>query len=89
VREAAVIILSHSDVEPREVVPALTACLSDTNVVIRRAAAEGLGRFGTNALWAVPVLVPLLREPDRNVRRAARNAFKVIDPEAAAKAGVK
>jgi len=38
---------------------------------------------------AVPVLVKLLNDPDALVRRSAANALKAIDPEAAAKAGVK
>jgi len=45
--------------------------------------------FGPDARIAVPALVELLNDPDLEVRGRATNALKAIDPEAAAKAGVK
>jgi len=88
-RNVAVQALSGVDAEQRQVVPALTAALSDTNFVIRMVAASGLGRFGTNAEQAVPALVLMLSDPSPQVRPEATNALKRIDPEAAARAGVK
>jgi len=48
-----------------------------------------LGDFGTNAQQAVPALISLLNDKQVLVRENATNALKRIDPEAAAKAGVK
>ena len=89
VRVLAVSVLSQGRHEPSLVVPALSKCLSDTNNVVRTLAAQGLGCYGAEARQAVPVLVPLLNDPYRFARVAATNALKKIDPEAAAKAGVK
>jgi HEAT repeat protein len=50
---------------------------------------NGLGAMGTNAAPAVPALVKFLTDPDAYLRACATNALKAIDPEAAAKAGVK
>jgi HEAT repeat protein len=63
--------------------------LSDTNFTVRVGAARGLGRFGADAHQAVPALVGLLSDANPFVRDAVSNALKEIDPEAAAKAGVK
>jgi HEAT repeat protein len=89
VREVAVCALYGVDTEPRLVVPALVDALSNTNFVIRMVAARGLGRFGTNSQRAVPPLVLLLSDPSLDVRPEVTNALKAIDPEAAARAGVK
>ena len=69
--------------------PALAKLLSDTNINVRYAAARGIQHFGTNAHQAVPALVLSLRDSSSGVRYAATDALKAIDPEAAAKAGVK
>jgi HEAT repeat protein len=87
VRLNAVRTLAWIHAEPSVVVPALVASLSDTNVFVREVAAEGLGGFGTDARQAVPALLRLLSDPAEYV--APSNALKKIDPDAAAKAGVK
>jgi HEAT repeat protein len=89
VREGAVMALWNVYTEPRLIVPALAKLLSDTNINVRYAAARGIQHFGTNAQQAAPALVPMLSDPDTRIRRAAAIALKAIDPEAAAKAGVK
>jgi hypothetical protein len=89
VRLLAVSALSQGRHEPSLVVPALSKCLSDTNNDVRAFAAQGLGWYGAEARQAVPALVPLLSDPCVPARRAAINALQKIDPEAAAKAGVK
>jgi HEAT repeat protein len=38
---------------------------------------------------AIPLLIKLLNDPDENVRRNATNELKVLDPKAAAEAGIK
>jgi HEAT repeat protein len=48
-----------------------------------------LGAMGTNAAPAVPALIKFLADPDNDVRVSATNALNSIDPQAAAKAGVK
>jgi HEAT repeat protein len=76
---------------------ALTAALDDNvNHVtyrnppeIRQLAAETLGEMGSKAETALPSLTAALDDPHENVRCAATNALKQIDPVAAAKAGVK
>ena len=50
---------------------------------------HSLGMFGRDARLAVPALVELLNDPDADVRGSATNPVKTIDPEAAAKAGVR
>ena len=52
-------------------------------------ARDALRLFGSDAKTAVPALVDLLKDPDADVRKEAGSALKAIDPEAAAKAGVK
>ena len=47
------------------------------------------GAMGTNAKPAIPALVKFLADPDEQVRTSAAAALKAIDPEGAAKAGVK
>jgi HEAT repeat protein len=91
VREIAVRALSQVQDEPSLVVPALVKALSDTNANVRSVAAVGLKGIGWSggARQAVPALELLLSDPDGQVRRAAVDALKQIDPEAAAKAGVK
>jgi HEAT repeat protein len=56
---------------------------------MRLSAMRGLGNFGPNAQQAIPALLQLLSDLDVAVRFTATNALKKIDPEAAAKAGVK
>ncbi|MDB6067663.1 MAG: hypothetical protein JWR26_3871 [Pedosphaera sp.] len=47
------------------------------------------GDFGADAKEAVPVPVGLLGDPDEDLGSAVEKSLKRIDPEAAAKAGVK
>ena len=63
--------------------------MRDANSLTRWQGAAFLERFGTNSQGAVPALVLLLSDPHADVRSAITNALKAIDPEAAAKAGVK
>jgi HEAT repeat protein len=75
--------------EPELVVPELVKLLHDPFPLARRFSAEALGKFGTNAESAVPDLTMLLSGQRGDIYQAATNALKQIDPEAAAKAGVK
>jgi hypothetical protein len=89
VRIWAVIALRSTNLQPSVVVPALEKLVSDTDTGIRQLAVLGLGEWGTNAERALPALVSSLSDPNINVRATATNSLKKIDPEAAAKAGVK
>ena len=103
VRGNSLFALGRIQAEPELVVPALIKALSDSSPYVRMAAAEALEPFGSNATRAVPALVQLLHDTDENptlrsqgdpvvqysIRRHAEDALKAIDPEAAAKAGVK
>ena len=56
---------------------------------IQKAGAIAVVDFTTSAKSAVPALIELLTDHDAGVRNATTNALKAIDPEAAARAGVK
>ena len=62
----------------------LTAALKDSNVAVKVAAAEALAIAGDKAKSAAPGLVPLLKDADKGVRRAAVYALGRIHPEGAA-----
>jgi HEAT repeat protein len=71
------------------VVPILTKSLSDPDAACRATAAGGLQNFGATAKSAVSALVQSLEDRDPVARAQAEGALKKIDPEAAAKAGVR
>jgi HEAT repeat protein len=54
-------------------------------------AADALGGVGKEAAAekVVPALIQALKDPDSQVRRAAAEALKKVDPEAAKKAGLR
>ncbi|MDB6022642.1 MAG: putative lyase [Pedosphaera sp.] len=70
-------------------VPALVPFLEHRNKNVRENSISALRHFGKAAQPAVPALIRCLNDPDDSVRSAATNALRRIDPEAAAKAGVK
>jgi hypothetical protein len=57
--------------------------------ILHHVAIRSLGQFGAQAKPAVPVLLGFLNDTKTYVRLDATNALKAIDPEAAAKAGVR
>ncbi len=72
-------------------IPAFVTNLKSTNAVVRAATAEATLEL-QDPSWnrrLIPALLPLLRDDDIRVRKAASQALKRIDPEAASKAGVK
>jgi hypothetical protein len=89
IRWRAVQALGQIGARPDLVVPALTKCLGDSSEDVRVNAAFGLEASGNDAKSAVPELISLLADPSSDVRDQAASALKQIDPEAAAKAGVK
>ncbi|MDB6066650.1 MAG: repeat-containing protein [Pedosphaera sp.] len=83
------VALGRIHAQPGLVVPALLKCLSDPDFRVRRHAAYSLADFGADAKPAISALVELLQDKNAAVRQAAAEALPKIDPEAAAKAGVK
>jgi hypothetical protein len=88
-RLGAIHVLSQIHAQPSAVVPVLVKFLSHTNFQVRIQVADGLGEFGEEARQAVPALILSLSDRMGTVRVSAANALKQIDPEAAARAGVK
>jgi len=74
--------------EARAAVPALVGLLKhEGHFELQKAAAIALGAIGPDARTAVPALVKCLRQ--KEVAPVAAAALKKIDPEAAAKAGIR
>jgi HEAT repeat protein len=91
-RYYAVLALRGIHSEPETVVPALMEHLQDSNLSVCGSATEALGAFGTNARAAIPILIQKTNAPGWRtpyMRNSVANNLKQIDPEAAAKAGVK
>ncbi|HWW01353.1 MAG TPA: HEAT repeat domain-containing protein [Candidatus Acidoferrum sp.] len=72
-----------------EVVKVVIGILKDPNDQIAYQAAELLGNIGKEASSAVPALLETVQGTNRLTATFAARALKQIDPEAAAKAGVK
>jgi HEAT repeat protein len=67
------------DRKHKAVVPALIRCLRDKDEIIRVRAAIELGYVGADAVGDV---IPLLKDEDERVRRAAADALAGIGPKA-------
>jgi len=90
VRFGAILALGRIHAQPERVLPVLINALHDPASGVQHGAVWALQDFGPDAKVAVPALTNLLNAPyDYESRFAATNALKAIDPEAAAKAGVK
>jgi HEAT repeat protein len=90
VRCHAITALGKIHAEPYRVCALLINALHDPSLLVRDHAVVALERFGPNAKLAVPALVEFLNaHDDATFRSLTANALKAIDPEAAAKAGVK
>ena len=90
VRWTATFALGQIHAEPELVVPVLINALHDPVPGMRGYAMSALKAFRGEARQAVPALVESLEtEQNEYGKRDAQEALKAIDPEAAAKAGVK
>jgi hypothetical protein len=78
VRKDAIKSLGAIHSEPEVVIPVLTKYLDDGQ--LNDEAATALGNFGSLARPAIPKLLPLVQAADDDVRAAAANALKKIDP---------
>ncbi len=82
--------LAKIQAEPDRAIPALIGCLLDREGRGRPDVVEALCEFGPRAQAAVPLLVKLLADrSSKDIVAAVPTALKNIDPDAAAKAGVK
>jgi len=88
-RKTAIGALLRVHAEPSLVLPVLVKSLGETNDWLRWLAATSLAELGTKGRETAPALVPLLNDPDRDVRSAATNALRRVDLEVAVRAGVK
>ena len=84
---SAAITLGRIHAQPEVVVPALVKALRDPDDYVRSDAINALGAFGADATSAVPALIGCLKNP--SVRATVQDMLRKIDPEAAAKAGLK
>jgi HEAT repeat protein len=75
--------------QPKLAVPPIMTCLTNLSTPTRIIAIRALGEYGGDANAAVPQLLEALKDPNYSIRNSATNALKKIDPEAAAKAGIK
>jgi HEAT repeat protein len=82
----------ESEHDPNKAIRAveeLAKSLRTGNAKGRYMAAAALGFYGRNAKPAVPALLDALKDRDKLVRETAAQSLKHIDPDAAAKAGIK
>jgi hypothetical protein len=73
--------LGHLKLETQLVVPALIEIAQTSDPISQSWAISTISAFGTNALAAVPVLLPALSSTNALVRDAATNALLEIAPE--------
>ena len=88
-RSYATIALGEIGRRPEIAVPFLTDQLADPDRHIRFVAMKTLEKFSTNAVSATPAFVKLLTDPETSVRETATNTLRLINPAAAAAAGIK
>jgi len=89
VRGPAAKALGDIHCQPETIIPLLTAYLDDPQDDVPVAAVEALGEFGPLSRPALPQILPFLKKQDKDLQHALRIALKQIDPEEAAKAGIK
>ena len=91
IQRGAIQVLALVHARPESCIPAITPFLLSTNSVLRHDSLRALSAFGSAARkqGSVSEIVRCLNDPDAFVRTLATNALLRIDPEAAAKAGVK
>lgn len=88
-RDASIFVVGQIHSVPKLAVPVLRDSLKDANPIVISKAIDALGSYGADAKPAVPALIQLLKEPNGGFCASAKYALGKIDPEAAAKAGVK
>jgi len=90
IRMNAVAILGRQGKGAKSAIPALERVLKgDENETVRAYALESLARIGQGDSNVARALIDTLRDAEPMLRMEATNYLKAIDPQAAAKAGVK
>jgi HEAT repeat protein len=89
VRRNAVMALGQIKSEPAIVVPALANCMNDADADVRQSAIVAILNYREEARSTVPILLKAINDQEAGVRELARFALMMIDPEAAANAGIK
>jgi HEAT repeat protein len=89
VARTAISSLGRIRSEPSVVVPALITYLLSTNLMLSDSAMLALGEFGERAKAATSLISPFLNDADEMIRCDVTNVLKQINPEVAAKAGIK
>jgi HEAT repeat protein len=75
--------------EANKALEVLAKGLKDDDRLVKKMTIQNIGDMGAAAQPLVPTLTDIAHEDDGNLREAARNALKKIDPGAAKKAGVR
>ncbi len=88
-RRYATLALANSGQDTQTWLPMALELVRNTNSYTRASTVFLLGQIGNRAEATVPALLTALADSDEHVRKNAAEALKKIDPEAAAKAGVK
>jgi HEAT repeat len=73
-------VLSRIDAEPTVIIPILTAGLQNSSASYRKMSADLLGSYLNDAKPAIPDLLKALQDPAPEVRYAAGDALRKIDP---------
>jgi HEAT repeat protein len=89
VSSSAAISLGQLHARPDIAIPALTNAYSNTNPLVRSSILMSLGKFEHQARPAMPTITAALKDDSQSVRDSAAWAFKQIDPEGAAQAGLR
>ena len=81
----AALALSATKGDPQREVPEINKMLNDDRPGKQRMAAAALGKYGSQALSAIPALRHAFETGEPRVREAASNALIEIDPQTAAR----
>jgi len=90
-RFSAVEALGKIGSAEKDAIGALVKGVYDREYIVRKGSTEALGRLGPAAKQAVPTLIKAIEDELQydNIRKAAADSLKKIDPEAAVKAGIR
>ncbi len=89
IRAGVAYVVGQMHAESDQAIPALIQCLSDSSSHVRADAALALGSCGADAKSAIPQLIDLLNDKGKGVKNCAAFAIEEIDPETAAKLGLR
>jgi HEAT repeat protein len=89
VRAAEALIKIAPEKNAASALAILASALKDPDLFVRTLASEALGRLGPRAKEAASGLAAVLQDAEQEVRQAAWEAIKKVDPDRAAKAGIR